>query len=784
MEPRADRPWGTWISLALLVAAALHALRIAAVLLEVRPEPAPTPELVRWHVGTTATGTALVALAAGAIGSGIALALRRRPFLAVPLAAAVFLVPLTGLGFEDRRFLPARLPSLAILAFCALVLGYALARIAPRRLALPVAALLFLAVPALAWFRYGRVPPVHRVRDVVREIALEPDSWTIVSHPDDRPPHAGVLTPTIDWSLDGGDLPSIVMPPPCEVRFDVRPEDGPVFLRASAGLDHRIRGQLLKAPVDCAVVFEIAVNGKVRFATRISTRATDVDRVWRHAGGAEGLPLVPGDTVALRTSMAPEGFVVTSKNEIPVGFGRIELERAVERPFVRATEAEPSVLLIVMDTLRADELSCYGNRAHETPVFDALAGRGLLHERAYATSSWTWPSTASILTGLWPETHNVVSESHCYLDRGFDTLAEVLGREDFVTAAFACNPLLDPGKGFDQGFGTYVYSREFTTSGAVVPDVRAWLARNADARFFLYLHLIDPHRPVDARPEDFARLGVPAVAPPGSPEDPLTEGATEIRRRAAVAEGGRIDADLVLPPDRQRWIRESYSAGVLSADHYVGEVLRALEELGIGDTTLVAFTSDHGEELFDHGHLGHGQSLHQELVRVPLILAGPGVPRGVRASVPVSNRALFETLAVSAGASIERGVDLRSPADVGAQPLYFSTESGWWWNTPRSPFFACQDGTWILHAAPLALPWGTPKDAEPGKGLRRLYDLARDPGELVDRSAEHPEVVAALEERWARHVQAQAAGRRNRVLGAGDATRDLLRRFGYTGGEK
>jgi len=807
--PHADRSSPTWfagISILLAAGAVLHALRIAVILLERRPYPSPSDEFVRWHVAIAAIPNLAVSLAAGAIGTAIAFALGRRALAATVLAGAVFLVPLSGAWFDDPAYVPDTVSRrgqavLAVLALLALVLAHVLVRLVRALRSAPstsaalvgpaawsISALAVAAVPGAAWVLLGREPPVHRASDVVREILLDPTSWTVVSGPDDRPPRVGTITPTLDWTLDGGDLPALVMPPPCEVRFEVRPEDGPVLLRTSAGVDHGILDQLLRAPPDCAVVFELEVNGVRRFAARVPTRAPDVDRVWRHAGGAQGLALSPGDRVTLRTSMSPDGFEVTSRRELTVGFGRLELERVVQRPFVRPSEERPSIVLVVMDTLRADELSCYGNRAHTTPALDALAARGLLHERAYATSSWTWPSTVSILTGLWPEAHGVVSQFHCYLDHRLDTLAEVLGRENFATAAFACNPLLDPSKGFAQGFEVYDYSRQFRTSEAVLWDIESWIVRHAEARFFLYLHLIDPHRPVHARPEDFERVGASPVAPPGSPKDPLVDGSRQLEEVGAITEGGNVDPDLVIPPERQRWIRDSYSAGVLSADYYVGEVLRALEEQGLADTTLVVFTSDHGEELFDHGHLGHGHSLHQELVRVPLILAGPGVPRGERARVPVSNIALFETLAKCGGALIPRGVetgeapvDLRSGGDADERTLFFSTESGWWWNRPQSPFYACQDGTWVLHVAPRALPWGVPRNSDPGEGQIRLYELASDPGELVDRAAEKPDIVRALRERWAEHLEAQAALRMDRMPGAGEATLDLLRRFGYTG---
>jgi arylsulfatase A-like enzyme len=575
--------------------------------------------------------------------------------------------------------------------------------------------------------------------------------------------------------------------PPSEVRFQIGPGDGPAFLRASAGVDRRASWQLTEAPEDCAVQFEIDVDGERRFSARVPGREMGRQRTWRHAGGRTGIAVEPGNTVTLRTALSPPDAPIFGKLPLLAGFGRLELERAIERPYRRASAAEPNVVLIVMDTLRADHLSCYCEMRHATPAIDGLAARGLLYERAYATSSWTWPSTASILTGLPPAAHGVLDEKACYLDGELETIAEAFRGIDCATGAFVCNPLLDPAKNFDQGFETYDYSRDFRMSGEVAEDVRVWIDQHADVRFFLYLHLVDPHHPVRARDEDFARVGLPRKPPPGAPEQPLIERARQLLEGEAVVEGGRVDPDAVVPDDEQHWIREAYRASVLSADHYVGEILRELANRGLDDSTIVVFTSDHGEELFDHGLLGHGKTLYQELVRVPLILAGPGVARGARAAVPVTNQALFRTLADRCGARAPAGStdpDLLAPERLDPHRVYFTTETGWWWNAPRSEVHGVLDWPWVLHAAPRGLAFGTPVETEPGDGQFRLYDLAADPGETTDRSNERSDLVSALRARLTEHARSAHRPRVERSPSAGEGTLDLLRRIGYAGEEK
>jgi arylsulfatase A-like enzyme len=306
-------------------------------------------------------------------------------------------------------------------------------------------------------------------------------------------------------------------------------------------------------------------------------------------------------------------------------------------------------------------------------------------------------------------------------------------------------------------------------------------------RFFLYLHLIDPHHPVEARPEDFARAGIASTPPAGAPAQPLIEYGRKLLEAGSVVAGGRMDPDPTVPAEHQAWIRGAYSASVLSADHYVGEVLRALEELGLDERTIVAFTSDHGEELFDHGLLGHGVTLYQELVRVPLIIAGPGVPRAVRVETPVTNRSLFRTLATRCGAparAVPEDVDLLAPQGVVARPIYFTTEKGWWWNAPRAPMHGTLEWPWVIHVAPRGLAWGQPRDADPGEGQFRMFDLAADPEEQVDRAVDRADLAASMRARLKEHALSSVRERSSGRTGAGEGTFDLLRRIGYTGEDK
>jgi arylsulfatase len=402
-------------------------------------------------------------------------------------------------------------------------------------------------------------------------------------------------------------------------------ERGRLVLRGSAGVGVRFQ------PPDgtpCTVVFTVEVDGEVVDEQRV-VLGEGASRDWRPVGGPDGVAFERGDEVVLRTSI--EGCDgVELAEAAPAGFGALKIEEVVRKADPLPADAEhPSVVLIVVDTLRADHLSCLGSERAATPNVDALAARGVLYERAYATSPWTWPSTASILTGLAPERHGVLDGRSCVLSSDNETLAEAFFGRDWFTGGFSGNPLVDSMRRFDQGFETWDSFNEFRFTGALQPQIAAWIDAHAGQRFFLYLHLVDPHAAYDNRPEALAQVGGarPADYPAGNALKAFEERLFENEGRTA---NGGFDLTRVVPGDHDRWMRDEYLAGVLTADLWLGEILAQLERLGIDDRTVVAFTSDHGEELGDHGLVAHCSQLHEELVRVPLVLAGPGIPTRAR----------------------------------------------------------------------------------------------------------------------------------------------------------
>lgn len=301
------------------------------------------------------------------------------------------------------------------------------------------------------------------------------------------------------------------------------------------------------------------------------------------------------------------------------------------------------VLLIVDDTLRADAVSFYapGDPDVSTPHIDSLARDGSVFMNAMTTASWTMPAMASILTGVAPPVHTVLSFGSRLPDE-LTTLAEYLGAAGFRTAAIGENVLLLPEGNFTQGFEEYDFRPRL--DGSLGEQIRRrlrpgqptdqmtrravdWLRRHRDQAFFLWLHYYNPHDPY-APPSGFFPTLPPAALEPS------------LLRSVAVDQLRHRD----LSPEARRWVRRLYNAEVRQVDASVGRILEELRRLDLYDETLIVFTSDHGEEFWDHGGVEHGTSLHRELLWVPLIVKEPSPTGHRRVDAPVSLSAIVPTI--------------------------------------------------------------------------------------------------------------------------------------------
>ncbi len=284
------------------------------------------------------------------------------------------------------------------------------------------------------------------------------------------------------------------------------------------------------------------------------------------------------------------------------------------RPPVAAC-ADCNVVLVSVDTLRADHVGALGHHRPTTPEIDALAARGVLFENAISQSSWTRPAHMSIFTGLHPREHGFVALRDARrLEDSVPTLAGVLREHGFQTAAFTGGVNLAAVYGFDRGFDTYRTSGK--TFADNLEDTRRWLDRERRGRFFLFLHGYDAHSPYRNEPVDRQAVGLATARPAGS-------------LGATCSAGG--------PVSRVQPFLDEYDGAVHRADRSVGAIVRELEARDLLPRTILVLVSDHGEEFLEHGRCFHIATVHRESVHVPLVLVAPQLAaRRVRDPVAAS----------------------------------------------------------------------------------------------------------------------------------------------------
>ncbi len=290
-------------------------------------------------------------------------------------------------------------------------------------------------------------------------------------------------------------------------------------------------------------------------------------------------------------------------------------------------EPVPNVVLLVVDTLRADRLAPYGNTTNLTPFLNALATRSNVAPRTYAQAPWTNPSVASLFTSRYQSQHGI-TRFNSVLSAGESTLAESMKAAGYATAAFSANGLISKSFGFDQGFDVYKAELQLRKSKNrllqptrrapdLVAEALRWLddvPREGERRkpVFLYLQFMETHTPYAPPKEllDRVRAGKP----------PLD---LEAINRAAIAAGVSL-------PDQQTLqdIEDVYDATVMEIDAALRDLFAALESRGMLDDSLVIVTADHGDEFGDHGGIGHGNTLYDEALRVPLLVRTPGQTSG------------------------------------------------------------------------------------------------------------------------------------------------------------
>src|SRR5258705_10473718 len=391
----------------------------------------------------------------------------------------------------------------------------------------------------------------------------------------------------------------------------------------------------------------------------------------------------------LREARATPPFRESPPGRAALEFVRLKRARLLPKPAAPPSRAGMNVVLISLDTVRADHLGCYGYHRKTTPNIDSVAKRGVVFERAQSPSSWTLPVHMSVFTSLYPSFHGVERGAEWFsgLPKSERTMAQYLKDEGFATAALVSNPFLDAHWGFDRGFD--LYARHDVDAAAQSDMASLWLqwqayrSRLGPARsnFFLFVHYNDAHSPPNA----------PAAFPE---KFPVEKTASE----DAVREGGPC-----APKSRPRPLegmdeaRSLYDADINFVDTHLGRLFQALEDLGLTGSTLLILMADHGEEFGEHGMIKHKLTLYEEVLRVPLIVTYPAaLAPGQRIEESVSLLDILPTVLDTAGQKIPSKLQ-------GISLLPFLRRSG-----SAAPGRVPESRILFSDLGPLGLPWDMP----------------------------------------------------------------------------
>lgn len=430
-----------------------------------------------------------------------------------------------------------------------------------------------------------------------------------------------------------------------------------------------------------------------------------------------------------------------------------------------------NLLVIVLDSLRADHLSPYGAVDIATPHLAELASKGVVFESARTNATWTRPSVVTMFSSQYPWHHGVL-ELDSIFPETLPYLPELLAEAGYRTKGASANDMVSALFGMARGFETlYALRKSQVYRASRDPRERArfvWThlldpltAQDAarEGPFFAYLHQLDPHSPYNPATR-YRRRFTGTFS--GEAMDTSVEHVRHLRARARDLGAEQID-----------YLGRLYKGEVAFMDDYVGEIVHQLEARDLTRNTLIIFTSDHGEEFFDHQSLGHGHTVYDELLRVPLIMRLDGVlPAGTRVSQPVELIDLAPTVLDLLGLEIPPAMQGQSMLPYienpsATQPRVSLATSGKLWQ------FSIGYGDWKLvrHNA----------IREESKEKVELFDLVRDPKERHDVSSEQPIVTSALRQLLAWHLGQEKLAGKPRPPGAklDPETLEALKAMGY-----
>jgi arylsulfatase A-like enzyme len=487
----------------------------------------------------------------------------------------------------------------------------------------------------------------------------------------------------------------------------------------------------------------------------------------------------------------------------------------------------PNIILISLDTLRADHLYCYGYEKEISPAIDKLASEGVLFENTYAQANWTLPSHVSMLTSLYPSRHQVIKPDR-KMPASLLSLPEILKEAGYATLSFNASLYVSAQYGFGQGFDRYEEIPVLEGNVETVCDrFLDWLGDNAEKRFFVFFHTYQIHSPYDI-PEGYEQDS-PAI------QEALKENLHRVfmktvrKEEVTLDDLGFIGACKLLEHDRkiihQNWgslcrayeaelarngvsqveckemikmllhrtktevadimehctgnmdrflwllqlLVDRYDREIFITDMQISRIMSRVQALGLDDRTLVILTSDHGEEFAEHNRMGHGLTSYNETIRVPLICRLPGrLPRGLRIRENVALIDLPPTILALLG--------LASPEHFEGISLLPLIEG----EKVKKRYIFSENWSTLRGHQPVVVIDGTLKYQHDPTGIRpdELYDLASDPGEKNNLADRAPDVTGPYKLIIEKHLTSKAREPAETVT-TDKSLRDQLKALGY-----
>ena len=425
----------------------------------------------------------------------------------------------------------------------------------------------------------------------------------------------------------------------------------------------------------------------------------------------------------------------------------------------------PNIIFVVVETLRADHLRAWGYGRNTMPIVEDLARDGLIFDRAISAAPWTLPSVASILTGTSPSVHGVRTYEDVIPDDAM-TLAEHLSKAGYETAFFGVNSLFEANRNVKQGFDRY-YGIDEIPGTQLNEQISGFVRHRTDPRpLFLYIHYFEPHcRYIP--PKAMRELYFPPT-----PELTTNRVITDEQLRS-MHECFHLNRRSGEPIYELDYYLAEYDAEIRYVDHLIGLTLEHLKTAGLYDQSLLAVLGDHGEEFWEHGTFGHGRSLNEPAIHVPMVIRPPGGTSPTRVKAPVSTMDLAPTALALAGLPVPevmQGVNLApiwQEADMSSiegRPVFSETDY------ETFHFRSIHDGALKLI---MPVEGGSPS----------LYNLSSDPAQLSNLAKEHPDDVVTLSKRLDAHlaesvIKAREIGTASRPLD--DTIIERLKALGYT----